>query len=450
MVRNDLDPETSRSARPILVHRAIDGSPGLTKVAQFGDPVGPGDARGIHHRQRAAAAASRGGDLPGGRRRQSGCAVPDRCPPGWRGWTADPRCCFASTSAGDCSGNRRWGPCCCGSPAARASAVSSIGPSGGWPSSLRRSSSRSSASGPPSTRAIASVSVRYGAPDALRVVHPVDLHRRVARPQPAVGDETGQRARADGFAELRHLRRARAIPLWPGAPAAAAPTATSRGRGRCAPRHTKYLAGQAYPPGPRTAGPRRAAAAPNRARGWSPAGSAGSSRARPTGCRPAPAGARRGWCPTPGWRTARRAPPARGRRRPVLCSSSQSAVSCQYCGIASNAPGGVSRPVQASDVAARQRDQHHHADRHPLVASRGGRTPAPTRAEARCRATGFGPADEPARAPSAAAAAAPACACCAAGCRPRRGTPEPAGRQAIPARPSSRRRAGRRRSAVSR
>ncbi|MDZ4266840.1 MAG: alpha-(1-_3)-arabinofuranosyltransferase family protein, partial [Mycobacterium sp.] len=47
VVRNDLDPETSRSARPILVHRAIDGSPGLTKVAQFGDPVGPGTLEGF-------------------------------------------------------------------------------------------------------------------------------------------------------------------------------------------------------------------------------------------------------------------------------------------------------------------------------------------------------------------------------------------------------------------
>ncbi len=35
---------------------------------------------------------------------------------------------------------------------------------------------------------------------------------------------------------------------------------------------------------------------------------------------------------------------------PELCSSSQAAVSCQYRGIASNAPGGVSRPVHASDV----------------------------------------------------------------------------------------------------
>jgi arabinofuranan 3-O-arabinosyltransferase len=47
VVRNDLDPEKSRSARPVLVHRAVDGSPGLTKVAQFGDPVGPGALNGF-------------------------------------------------------------------------------------------------------------------------------------------------------------------------------------------------------------------------------------------------------------------------------------------------------------------------------------------------------------------------------------------------------------------
>ncbi|MCV7056031.1 DUF3367 domain-containing protein [Mycolicibacterium gilvum] len=47
VVRNDLDPETSRSARPILVHRAVDGSPGLTRVASFGDPVGPGTLDGF-------------------------------------------------------------------------------------------------------------------------------------------------------------------------------------------------------------------------------------------------------------------------------------------------------------------------------------------------------------------------------------------------------------------
>ncbi|WP_198529297.1 alpha-(1-_3)-arabinofuranosyltransferase [Mycolicibacterium obuense] len=46
VVRNDLD-QDSRSARPILVHRAIDGSPGLTKVAEFGDPVGPGTLEGF-------------------------------------------------------------------------------------------------------------------------------------------------------------------------------------------------------------------------------------------------------------------------------------------------------------------------------------------------------------------------------------------------------------------
>ncbi|MGI9124275.1 MAG: alpha-(1-_3)-arabinofuranosyltransferase domain-containing protein, partial [Mycobacterium sp.] len=47
VVRNDLDPETSRSARPLLVHRAIEGSPGLEKVAEFGEKVGPGVVEGF-------------------------------------------------------------------------------------------------------------------------------------------------------------------------------------------------------------------------------------------------------------------------------------------------------------------------------------------------------------------------------------------------------------------
>nr|WP_094287119.1 DUF3367 domain-containing protein [Mycobacterium lehmannii] len=47
VVRNDLDPESSRSARPLLVHRAIDGSPGLEKVAEFGDQVGAGTLAGF-------------------------------------------------------------------------------------------------------------------------------------------------------------------------------------------------------------------------------------------------------------------------------------------------------------------------------------------------------------------------------------------------------------------
>jgi len=46
-LRNDLDPEASRSARPLLVHKAIEGSPGLTKVAQFGEPIGPGSLKGF-------------------------------------------------------------------------------------------------------------------------------------------------------------------------------------------------------------------------------------------------------------------------------------------------------------------------------------------------------------------------------------------------------------------
>jgi arabinofuranan 3-O-arabinosyltransferase len=47
VLRNDLDPDTSRSARPILVHRAIAGSPRLQKVAEFGAPVGPGPVSGF-------------------------------------------------------------------------------------------------------------------------------------------------------------------------------------------------------------------------------------------------------------------------------------------------------------------------------------------------------------------------------------------------------------------
>ncbi len=47
VVRNDLDPDASRSARPILVHRAITGSPRLQKVAQFGAPVGSDPVAGF-------------------------------------------------------------------------------------------------------------------------------------------------------------------------------------------------------------------------------------------------------------------------------------------------------------------------------------------------------------------------------------------------------------------
>ncbi len=47
VLRNDLDPETSRSARPLLVHRAVEGSPGLVKVAEFGEQVGAGVVDGF-------------------------------------------------------------------------------------------------------------------------------------------------------------------------------------------------------------------------------------------------------------------------------------------------------------------------------------------------------------------------------------------------------------------
>ncbi|WP_433681444.1 alpha-(1-_3)-arabinofuranosyltransferase [Nocardia sp. CA-119907] len=39
VLRNDLDPETARSTRPMLAHQAIDSSPGLHKVAEFGNPI---------------------------------------------------------------------------------------------------------------------------------------------------------------------------------------------------------------------------------------------------------------------------------------------------------------------------------------------------------------------------------------------------------------------------
>ncbi len=42
VLRNDLDPDTSRSTRPMLAHQALDNSPGLHKVAEFGAPIETG------------------------------------------------------------------------------------------------------------------------------------------------------------------------------------------------------------------------------------------------------------------------------------------------------------------------------------------------------------------------------------------------------------------------
>lgn len=39
VLRNDLDPDTSRSTRPLLAHSAVEGSPGLRKVAEFGKQI---------------------------------------------------------------------------------------------------------------------------------------------------------------------------------------------------------------------------------------------------------------------------------------------------------------------------------------------------------------------------------------------------------------------------
>src|ERR1700754_573562 len=47
VVRNDLDPEKSRSARAGVWHPGVAGAPGRVKVAQFGEPVGPGTLAGF-------------------------------------------------------------------------------------------------------------------------------------------------------------------------------------------------------------------------------------------------------------------------------------------------------------------------------------------------------------------------------------------------------------------
>ncbi|WP_394811394.1 DUF3367 domain-containing protein [Gordonia jinghuaiqii] len=47
VLRADLDPETSRSARPLLAQQALDSSPGLRRVAVFGEQVGPPSVRGV-------------------------------------------------------------------------------------------------------------------------------------------------------------------------------------------------------------------------------------------------------------------------------------------------------------------------------------------------------------------------------------------------------------------
>ncbi|WP_258080751.1 alpha-(1-_3)-arabinofuranosyltransferase [Nocardia nova] len=47
VLRNDLDPDTSRSTRPMLAHAAIEGSPGISKVAEFGNPIEVGHGDGL-------------------------------------------------------------------------------------------------------------------------------------------------------------------------------------------------------------------------------------------------------------------------------------------------------------------------------------------------------------------------------------------------------------------
>ncbi|MFW0783104.1 alpha-(1-_3)-arabinofuranosyltransferase [Gordonia sp. CPCC 206044] len=47
VLRADLDPDTSRSARPLVAQQALDNSPGLTRAATFGPRVGPGSVPGV-------------------------------------------------------------------------------------------------------------------------------------------------------------------------------------------------------------------------------------------------------------------------------------------------------------------------------------------------------------------------------------------------------------------
>ncbi|GAB91388.1 DUF3367 domain-containing protein [Gordonia rhizosphera] len=47
VLRADLDPDTSRSARPLVAQQALDDSPGLSRVAVFGPDVGPATVPGV-------------------------------------------------------------------------------------------------------------------------------------------------------------------------------------------------------------------------------------------------------------------------------------------------------------------------------------------------------------------------------------------------------------------
>ena len=108
VVRNDLDPDTSRSARPILVHRAITGSPRLQKVAEFGGPVGPGPVSGfvtdsgLRPRYPAVevyrVAATTGDPAAPICPTSTGCLAS----------TAAPKCYCDLTNAVGCPVNRRW------------------------------------------------------------------------------------------------------------------------------------------------------------------------------------------------------------------------------------------------------------------------------------------------------------------------------------------------------
>ena len=68
VVRNDLDPDTSRSARPVSVHQTLAQSGGFERVATLRCRRRGARARRRRHRQRPASVVPGGGGVPRGRR----------------------------------------------------------------------------------------------------------------------------------------------------------------------------------------------------------------------------------------------------------------------------------------------------------------------------------------------------------------------------------------------
>ena len=140
VVRNDLDPETSRSARPILVHRAIDGSPGPVRrwrssATRSARARWPG----------SSPTAGCGRDTPPSRSTASTPATPRpghrgrtwSTPTRWPASTVDPRRCCGSTSGAGCSGQPPLGPMLLTADAQRAGLPAPVGHRHRYPDGAR-------------------------------------------------------------------------------------------------------------------------------------------------------------------------------------------------------------------------------------------------------------------------------------------------------------------------